>query len=67
MSLDDNHNSVVLACAKVIQCVLSCDMNEYFFDVSEVKFLLMIAITRLSQMILNPTLWHSLLPETGNL
>ncbi|CBI37806.3 unnamed protein product, partial [Vitis vinifera] len=35
MSLDDNHNSVVLACAKVIQCVLSCDMNEYFVDVSE--------------------------------
>lgn len=37
MSLDDNHNSVVLACAKVIQCVLSCDMNEYFVDVSEVR------------------------------
>ncbi|KAK2974314.1 hypothetical protein RJ640_026875, partial [Escallonia rubra] len=35
MSFDDNHNSVVLACAKVIQCVLSCDANERFFDVSE--------------------------------
>ncbi|KAM7479487.1 hypothetical protein LguiA_027700 [Lonicera macranthoides] len=35
MTLDDNHNSVVLACAKVIQCVLSCDINESFFDISE--------------------------------
>ncbi|KAK3015160.1 hypothetical protein RJ639_005306 [Escallonia herrerae] len=35
MSFDDNHNSVVLACAKVIQCVLSCDATERFFDVSE--------------------------------
>ncbi|KAK1588222.1 hypothetical protein Q3G72_021100 [Acer saccharum] len=35
MSLDDNHNSVVLACLKVIQCTLSCDWNEYFFDTSE--------------------------------
>ncbi|KAK9286641.1 hypothetical protein L1049_015041 [Liquidambar formosana] len=35
MSLDDNHNSVVLASAKVIQCVLSCDVNENFFDLSE--------------------------------
>ncbi|KAI8025339.1 Transcriptional elongation regulator MINIYO [Camellia lanceoleosa] len=35
MSLDDNHNSVVLACAKVIQCVLSCDINENYFDISE--------------------------------
>ncbi|GFY94536.1 RPAP1-like, carboxy-terminal protein [Actinidia rufa] len=25
MSLDDNHNSVVLACARVIHCTLSCD------------------------------------------
>ncbi|THG19869.1 hypothetical protein TEA_014514 [Camellia sinensis var. sinensis] len=35
MSLDDNHNSVVLACAKVIQCILSCDINENYFDISE--------------------------------
>ncbi|XP_042491109.1 transcriptional elongation regulator MINIYO [Macadamia integrifolia] len=35
MALDDNHTSVVLACAKVIQCALSCDMNEIFFDISE--------------------------------
>ncbi|KAI4297816.1 hypothetical protein L6164_037681 [Bauhinia variegata] len=33
--LDDNHYSVVLACAKVVQCVLSYDVNEKFFDVSE--------------------------------
>lgn len=37
MSLDDNHNSVVLACAKVIQCILSCDVNENFFEISEVE------------------------------
>ncbi|RDX81890.1 Transcriptional elongation regulator MINIYO, partial [Mucuna pruriens] len=35
ISLDDNHNSVVLACAKVIQCVLSCDTNENYCDISE--------------------------------
>ncbi|KAI3446305.1 hypothetical protein Pfo_002970 [Paulownia fortunei] len=35
MSLDDNHNSVVLACAKAIQCVLSCDMNDSIFDILE--------------------------------
>ncbi|KAL5856177.1 hypothetical protein ACOSQ4_005979 [Xanthoceras sorbifolium] len=35
ISLDDNHDSVVLACLKVIQCTLSCDLNEYFFDTSE--------------------------------
>ncbi|KAF8406781.1 hypothetical protein HHK36_008873 [Tetracentron sinense] len=35
MALDDNHISVVLACAKVIQCILSCDLNENFFDISE--------------------------------
>ncbi|XVE93929.1 hypothetical protein REPUB_Repub01dG0236400 [Reevesia pubescens] len=35
MSLDDNHNSVVLASAKVIQCILSCDLNENFFDFLE--------------------------------
>ncbi|KAK4477255.1 hypothetical protein RD792_016469 [Penstemon davidsonii] len=35
MCLDDNHNSVVHACAKAIQCVLSCEMNEYIFDISE--------------------------------
>ena len=36
MSLDDNHDSVVLAGAKVIQSVLCCDINESFFDISEV-------------------------------
>lgn len=30
LALDDNHNSVVLASAKVIQCILSCDINENF-------------------------------------
>ncbi|XWS62608.1 hypothetical protein CRYUN_Cryun06bG0025700 [Craigia yunnanensis] len=35
MSLDDNHNSVVLASAKVIQCILSCDLNGNFFDFLE--------------------------------
>lgn len=38
MSLDDNHISVILACAKVIQCILSCDVNETFFNISEVGF-----------------------------
>ncbi|KAK6916778.1 RNA polymerase II-associated protein 1, N-terminal [Dillenia turbinata] len=33
--LDDNHNSVILACAKVIHSVLSCDANENFFEYSE--------------------------------
>ncbi|PKA59000.1 hypothetical protein AXF42_Ash001093 [Apostasia shenzhenica] len=35
IALDDNHDSVVLACAKAIQCILSCDMNENFFNVAE--------------------------------
>ncbi|KAF2565518.1 hypothetical protein F2Q68_00026934 [Brassica cretica] len=35
MALDDNHASVVLACAKVIQCLLSCSLNENFFDLME--------------------------------
>ncbi|KAL2516687.1 RNA polymerase II-associated protein 1 [Abeliophyllum distichum] len=35
ISLDDNHNSVVLTCAKAIQSVLSCDINESFFNISE--------------------------------
>ena len=34
--LDDNHYSVALACAKVIQCILTCDVNENYFDLSEV-------------------------------
>ncbi|XP_061360089.1 transcriptional elongation regulator MINIYO [Gastrolobium bilobum] len=33
--LDDNHSSVVLACAKAVQCVLSCDVNENYFDILE--------------------------------
>ncbi|KAE8724924.1 F-box protein SKIP23-like isoform X1 [Hibiscus syriacus] len=32
MSLDDNHNSVVLASAKVIQCILSCDIIQNYYD-----------------------------------
>ncbi|CAK7329428.1 unnamed protein product [Dovyalis caffra] len=35
MCLDDNHHSVVLACVKVIRSVLSCDLNENFFEISE--------------------------------
>ncbi|KAF8096444.1 hypothetical protein N665_0308s0018 [Sinapis alba] len=35
MALDDNHASAVLACAKVIQCLLSCSLNENFFDLLE--------------------------------
>ncbi|KZV20255.1 hypothetical protein F511_25524 [Dorcoceras hygrometricum] len=35
MSLDDNHNSVILACAKAIQSALSYDMNEIICDISE--------------------------------
>ncbi|XVF67994.1 hypothetical protein PTKIN_Ptkin10aG0166800 [Pterospermum kingtungense] len=35
MSLDDNHNSVVLASAKIIQSILSCDLNGNFFDFLE--------------------------------
>lgn len=37
MCLDDNHYSVVVACVKVIQSALSCDLNETFFEISEVK------------------------------
>ncbi|XP_029126691.1 transcriptional elongation regulator MINIYO isoform X2 [Cajanus cajan] len=36
MCLDDNHNSVVLACGKVVQCVLSCDANENYCDISDI-------------------------------
>ncbi|XP_039059741.1 transcriptional elongation regulator MINIYO-like [Hibiscus syriacus] len=35
MSLDDNHYSVVLASAKVIQCILSCDIIQNYFDLSK--------------------------------
>lgn len=35
IALDDNHDSVVLTCVKVIQCILSCDMNEDLFNVAE--------------------------------
>ncbi|KAL3613918.1 hypothetical protein CASFOL_041992 [Castilleja foliolosa] len=35
MSLDDNYNYVVLACAKAIQSALSCDMNDNIFDLLE--------------------------------
>ncbi|XP_021903655.1 LOW QUALITY PROTEIN: transcriptional elongation regulator MINIYO [Carica papaya] len=33
--LDDNNNSVVLACAKLIDCILTCNLNEDVFDISE--------------------------------
>lgn len=37
MSLDDNHRSVVLACARAIQCALSFEINEDFFEIVEVR------------------------------
>jgi hypothetical protein len=36
MALDDNHDSVVLSCAKVINVMLSCEFNESYFEFSEV-------------------------------
>lgn len=36
MALDDNHDSVVLSCAKVINIILSCEFNESYFEFSEV-------------------------------
>lgn len=35
MALDDNHDSVVLSCARVINVMLSCEINESYFDFSE--------------------------------
>ncbi|XP_015694222.2 transcriptional elongation regulator MINIYO [Oryza brachyantha] len=35
MSLDDNHDSVVLTCAKVINVMLSYDLNETYFNFLE--------------------------------
>eukprot|EP00257_Ricinus_communis_P021009 XP_015580388.1 transcriptional elongation regulator MINIYO [Ricinus communis] len=35
MCLDDNHNSVVLACVRAIQCALNFDLNESFSDILE--------------------------------
>ncbi|KAL8151359.1 hypothetical protein V2J09_021167 [Rumex salicifolius] len=35
LCLDDNHDSVVLACAKTIQCTLAYEWTEEFFDVSD--------------------------------
>ncbi|KAK6805994.1 hypothetical protein RDI58_003779 [Solanum bulbocastanum] len=35
MYLDDNHNSVVLACARAIQCALTFEINEEFFEIVE--------------------------------
>ncbi|KAH9619601.1 hypothetical protein KSS87_012004 [Heliosperma pusillum] len=32
LAIDDNHTSVILASAKVIRCILSCDLNEKFFN-----------------------------------
>ncbi|KAL9231869.1 hypothetical protein vseg_007035 [Gypsophila vaccaria] len=34
LAIDDNHQSVVLASARVIQCILACDLNEDFFDIT---------------------------------
>ncbi|CAD6334672.1 unnamed protein product [Miscanthus lutarioriparius] len=35
MALDDNHDSVVLSCAKVVNVVLSCEFNESYFEFLE--------------------------------
>lgn len=35
MYLDDNHNSVVLACARAIQCALTFEINEELFEIVE--------------------------------
>ncbi|RCV22601.1 hypothetical protein SETIT_4G233300v2 [Setaria italica] len=35
MALDDNHDSVVLSCAKVINVMLSFEFNESYFESSE--------------------------------
>ncbi|CAN4107312.1 unnamed protein product [Withania somnifera] len=35
MHLDDNHNSVVLACARAIQCALTFEINEVLFEIVE--------------------------------
>ncbi|KAF8652118.1 hypothetical protein HU200_063068 [Digitaria exilis] len=35
MSLDDNHDSVVLSCAKLINVMLSFEFNESYFETSE--------------------------------
>ncbi|KAK4340503.1 hypothetical protein RND71_041965 [Anisodus tanguticus] len=35
MYLDDNHNSVVLACARAIQCAITFEINEEFFEIVE--------------------------------
>ncbi|KAI4367245.1 hypothetical protein MLD38_023007 [Melastoma candidum] len=32
MCLDDNHNSVLLACAKIIQCAMNSELNEKVFN-----------------------------------
>jgi RNA polymerase II-associated protein 1 len=36
MALDDNHDSVVLSCTKVVNVMLSCEFNESYFEFSEV-------------------------------
>lgn len=35
MYLDDNHNSIVLACARAIQCALTFGINEELFEIVE--------------------------------
>ncbi|KAJ6844323.1 transcriptional elongation regulator MINIYO [Iris pallida] len=35
IALDDNHDSVVMSCAKAIQSILCCDLNENFFSIIE--------------------------------
>lgn len=40
ISFDDNHNSVVLNCAKAILSALSYDTNKILFDMLEVEFYL---------------------------
>jgi len=61
---------VVLACAKVVQSALSCDVNENYFDLSEVNMVYIFIILILYYtIILYYELYSSiilLLPEHGN-
>lgn len=43
MYLDDNHNSVVLACARAILCALTFEINEELFEIVEVRLVNFIA------------------------
>ena len=45
MALDDNHDSVVLSCAKVINVMLSFEFNESYFESSEVTLFLFFCLS----------------------